>query len=130
MLAKLLKTMTSSSPALTAVPHPTHELVMYSRSMPCPFVTVAKRSLAGYCVPYRTLLIDQDPTARERVIEWTGFLSVPTLVIALPDSNLPYAVVAPLPVGKSPRGVHRGVMITEPSHQELTEWLKDNGFLA
>lgn len=108
----------------------TRELVMYTRRMGCPFVTVAKRVLDDYHVAYREILIDQDDTARQRVLRWTGFLSVPTLLIAETGSDMPVQDPVPLPVGSSPRGIHRGVMITEPSADQLTEWLTEHGFIA
>ncbi|MCU0513867.1 MAG: glutaredoxin family protein, partial [Anaerolineae bacterium] len=96
-------------------PDHNHELVMYTRTAGCPFVTTAKRVLADFGVPYREVFIDQDPEARARVLAWTGFLSVPTLVVAAPGQDVPWTAVAPLPPGDSPRGVDRGPMLTEAS---------------
>ena len=101
-------------------------LIMYSRRLGCPFVTLAKRVLADYQVPYREIYIDVDQAARARVVEWTGFLSVPTLVIAHDDGDLPYEVPPPLPKGASPRGINRGAMITEPGESQLLEWLRQH----
>jgi glutaredoxin len=106
-----------------------YDIVMYSRSTGCPFITVAKRVLNERGVPYHEIMIDQDPEARERVRLWTGFLSVPTLVIAEKDHLLPYQDILPLPRGTSPRGLDRGAMITEPSDDELLAWLKQHGFI-
>jgi glutaredoxin len=105
------------------------ELVMYARSSSCPFVSLAKRVLNDYHVPYREIHIDRDSTARQRVLEWTGFLSVPTLVVARPGEDLPYEPQAALPAGHSPRGINRGTMITEPSMDDLTQWLLQHGFI-
>lgn len=105
------------------------ELVMYSRTYGCPFITVAKRVLDDYHVPYRELFIDLDASAKARVLAWTGFLSVPTLVMAYTGQDLPYAEVAPLPAGASPRGIDRGAMITEANAAELLAWLKRHGFV-
>ncbi len=102
---------------------------MYSRSMGCAFITTAKQVLDDYGLPYREILIDRDEPARQRVLQWTGFLSVPTLVIADPGTDLPYRDPLPLPAGASPRGVHRGSMITEPSADQLAAWLAENGFI-
>ena len=99
------------------------ELIMYSRSSGCPMMTLAKRVLDDYHVSYREIFIDQDKNARTRVETWTGFLSVPTLVIANVGDVLPYEEPAPLPYGDSPRGINRGAMITEPNIKELTAWL-------
>jgi glutaredoxin len=105
------------------------ELLMYSRTSPCPFVTLARRALADYGIAYREILIDQDAQARQRVLDWTGFLAVPTLVAARPGEFLPYDEPAPLPAGASPRGINRGSMITEPNIDQLTGWLRQHAFL-
>lgn len=106
------------------------ELVMYSRTSYCPFVSIAKKVLARENVPYREILIDQDPNARQRLLDWTGFLPVPTLIVARPGEDLPDTPPADLPKGKSPRGIDRGSMISEPSATQLTDWLKANGFIG
>lgn len=106
------------------------ELVMYTRTSGCPFVTLAKRVLHEHNVPYREIFIDQDTTARERVVKWTGFLSVPTIVVANLGEDLPYEEPAYLPAGETPRGVDRGSMITEASMEKLAEWLQKHGFIA
>jgi glutaredoxin len=105
------------------------ELVMYARSFSCPFVTLAKRVLDDYHVDYREIHIDKDGTARQRVLDWTGFLSVPTLVVAESGEDLPYEQQEPLEKGRSPRGIDRGTMITEPSANDLTQWLQRHGFI-
>jgi glutaredoxin len=102
---------------------------MYSRRLGCPFITLAKRVLADYHVAYREIYIDQDMAARARVLDWTGFLSVPTLVIAHDEGDLPYEVPPPLPKGVSPRGINRGAMITEPGESQLLDWLRQHGLL-
>jgi glutaredoxin len=105
------------------------ELVMYSRTWGCPFITVAKHVLNDYGVAYREIMIDTDKAARERVLQWTGFLSVPTLVIARPGEVLPYEAPALLEAGRSPRGIHRDTMITEPNADQLLQWLVEHGFI-
>ena len=107
-----------------------YELVMYSRTTPCPFVSLAKRVLEAEGVGYRELFIDRDKIIEQRVLDWTGFLSVPTLIVARPGEDLPYADYSALPKDASPRGVDRGPMITEPSEEQLTSWLRRYGFLA
>lgn len=106
------------------------EIIMYSRSTGCPFVTLAKRVLDDYKIPYREILIDKDDVARERVRTWTGFLAVPTLVVAVCGDVLPYAQPFPLQAGASPRGINRGSMMTEPNIAQLTAWLQQHGFLS
>ncbi len=105
----------------------TKALIMYSRTSSCPFVTLAKRVLGDYQVPYQEIYIDRDPQARQRVLDWTGFLSVPTL-IASEDGVLPIEEPSVLPKGTSPRGIDRGAMITEPNLVQLTDWLVKHGF--
>lgn len=106
------------------------ELVMYSRSSPCPFVNTARHVLAEASIPYREIFIDKDPQARQRVVEWTGFESVPTLIIALPGEDLPITEPAFLERGHSPRGIDRGSMITEPNSTQLKQWLQLHGILS
>jgi glutaredoxin len=103
---------------------------MYSRTMSCPFVTLAKRVLKDYDVPYRELYIDKDDEARRRVLGWTGFLAVPTLVVAQPGDVLPIDEPSYLEKGRSPRGIDRGYMITEPNNDEFTVWLAKHGFIV
>jgi glutaredoxin len=105
------------------------ELVMYTRTSPCPFVTLAKRVLNHQHVTYRELFIDQDKAIERRVLTWTGFLSVPTLIIAREGEDLPYEEPSPLPKDSSPRGVNRGPMLTEPSEEQLLNWLRQHGLL-
>jgi glutaredoxin len=105
------------------------ELVMYTRTLGCPFVTIAKRVLSEHNVPHREIYIDKDPIARDRVRNWTGFLSVPTLIIAQPGQILPMTDPDPLPEGKSPQGIDRNYMITEPRDQQLEAWLSKHGFI-
>jgi glutaredoxin len=122
--------MTRNYPPMRSSACPAYDLLMYSRSYGCPFITSAKRVLDNYGLSYREIMIDRDPAARDRVVAWTGFQSVPTLVAALPGSLEPHTLPAPLPAGSSPRGVHRGAIITEPNPDELITWLHDNGFLC
>lgn len=105
------------------------ELVMYSRTTPCPFVSIARRVLDREKVSYRELFIDRDKTYERRVVEWTGFLSVPTMIIAYTGQDSPFEEPAPLPKGNSPRGVNRGSMLTEATEEELLTWLRQHGFL-
>jgi glutaredoxin len=108
---------------------PDKELVIYSRTYGCPFVTIAKRVLSRHNVPYREIFIDKDEQAKARVIAWTGFQSVPTMVIAHAGDIAPYEPVAPLPAGTSPRGIDRGAMLTEGNADEVTAWLTKHGFI-
>ncbi|MGJ3239323.1 MAG: glutaredoxin family protein [Anaerolineae bacterium] len=105
------------------------ELVMYSRSYGCPFVSVAKRVLDDHHVAYREIMIDRDESAKQRVLDWTGFLSVPTMIIAEAGSDLPYMAVDPLPSGASPRGIDRGPMLTEASTEQVEAWLRKHGLI-
>lgn len=105
------------------------EIVMYSRTIGCPYISVAKRVFADFALDYREIMIDKDPDAKARVIAWTGFQSVPTLVIAEVGSDYPFEEPAPLPCGSSPRGIDRGTMMTEPHRMELKAWLVKHGFI-
>ena len=103
---------------------------MYSRTAGCPYVTLAKRVLGDYALPYREVFIDKDPDAKQRVLEWTGFLAVPTLVISNNGDGLPIEEPSPLPKGASPRGIDRGAMITEPTQQQFIAWLEKHQFVS
>lgn len=105
-------------------------LIMYSRTFGCPFITLAKRVLNDYGVPYREIMIDKDPAAKQRVLDWTGFLSVPTLIVAAAGEDLPIEEPSPLAQGASPQGIDRGSTITEPSMDELLTWLRRHGFVT
>ena len=107
----------------------TKQLIMYSRRLGCPWITLAKRVLDDYALTYNEIYIDQDSDARARVLGWTGFLSVPTLVVSDNGDFLPYEEPSPLTPGISPRGINRGVMITEPNIDQLTNWLAQHGFI-
>ena len=106
------------------------ELVMYTRTYGCPYVSTAKRVLSQHEVPYREIFIDRDKEARDRVLAWTGFLSVPTLVVTANGHDLPIHDPAPLPKGASPRGIDRGDMITEAGAEALMAWLQKHEFIA
>jgi glutaredoxin len=106
------------------------ELVMYTRTAGCPFVSIAKKVLAEHQVPYREIFIDLDLHARERVLDWVGFLSVPTLVVAEEGQDLPFAEPAYLEKGHSPRGIDRGAMLTEPNAAQLRAWLTRHAFIS
>ncbi len=106
-----------------------YELVMYARTNPCPYVRTARRVLERENIPYREILIDKDPAAEQRVIAWTGFKSVPTIIVARPGEDLPFEEPAPL-VGDSPRNIDRGSMITEPGEITFENWLRKHGFLT
>ena len=104
--------------------------VMYGRTSGCPFISIAKRVFDEYGLTYDEIMIDKDSDARRRVLEWTGFLAVPTIVVAEGDDGLPYEPPAPLPKGDSPRGINRGSMITEPNAEGLKAWLRQHQFIS
>jgi glutaredoxin len=105
-------------------------LVMYTRTMGCPFVTTAKRVLAEHGVPYREVYIDRDPQAKQRLMLWVGFQSVPTMIAVDGDAVTPYEDPSPLERGASPRGINRGSMITEPNIEQFETWLRQHGFIG
>lgn len=106
------------------------ELVMYSRTFGCLYISTAKKTLSEYDVSFREIFIDKDDKARQYVLNWTGFLSVPTLIVANTGDNLPYQAPVPLEKGQSPRGINRGTIITEASRDELIAWLAQHKFLT
>jgi glutaredoxin len=111
------------------MPNIDKELVMYSRTTYCPYLSTARRVLSKYDIPYREIMINEDETALQRVLDWTGFRSVPTIILAEPGEDLPFEEPQPLKEGDSPRGVDRGSMITEPSSYDLEKWLRKHGFI-
>lgn len=108
----------------------TYDLVMYTRTLSCPFVSLARQTLARAGVPYREINIDQRPAAREWLLATVGYLSVPTLVVAHPGEDRPHTAPETLPAGSSPRGVDRGPLLTEPSGDQLIAWLGRYGFVS
>lgn len=106
-----------------------YELVMYTRTRPCPYVRAAKRVLERENVDYREIFIDQDDAARKRVETWTGFQSVPTLVVARRGEIVPYEDPVALEPGTSPKNIDRGTIITEPGEIKLENWLRKHGFI-
>lgn len=105
-------------------------LIMYTRTGGCPYVSVAKRVLNEHSVAYEEVFIDRDSVARQNVQNWTGFLSVPTIVVAEEGSQLPIEAPEALAEGSSPRGIDRGYMITEPNVEQLINWLKKHQFIT
>jgi glutaredoxin len=106
------------------------ELVMYHRTSGCPYVTIARKVLQQNGIPYREILWDKNPEAERYIRETTGFLPAPTLVVTNPGEDNPYESPAELKPGKSPRGIDRGAMISEPNARQLTNWLKKHGFIT
>ena len=106
-----------------------YELVMYSRTRACPYVRAAKRVLERENITYREIYIDEDPAAKQRVRDWTGFESVPTIIVAQPGEDLPFEAPAALEPGTSPKAVDRGSMITEPGEMVFEDWLRKHGFI-
>ncbi|MCX6029993.1 MAG: hypothetical protein NT169_11945 [Chloroflexi bacterium] len=90
----------------------------------------AQCALNEWGVACRFINVKEDRAASGRVKAWTGFESVPTLVIAEGDSVEPATPPVSLSPGRSPRGVDRGSMLTEPTRTELRAWLVKNGLLG
>jgi glutaredoxin len=109
---------------------PEKSLLMFARTIPCPDVDRARQLLQDNAVPYREVLIDEDAAARMYIESLTGFRSVPTLVVTTPDGSAPIEAPRALEQGRSPRGVDRGTVITEPDLVGLRNWLKKHGFLV
>jgi glutaredoxin len=104
-------------------------LIMYSRTIPCPDCERARALLQSLAVPYQEVMIDLDPAAEGLVVNLTGFDSVPTLVVSRPGESQPFPAPRPLEHGRSPRGVDRGTVITEPDMVSLQRWLLGHGFV-
>lgn len=104
------------------------QLVVYITSW-CPDCRRAREALAEWGVSARLVDIRREPEAALRVQELTGFESVPTFVVVADDGVTPVAPPAPLPAGQGPRGIDRGTILTEPSRDQMREWLAKHGFL-
>lgn len=109
---------------------PDKALIMYSRTIPCPDCERARALLQSLSVRYQEVMIDLDPAARGVVENLTGFDSVPTLVVTRPGEAMPFPEARPLEAGRSPRGVDRGTVITEPDMVSLEKWLQNHGFVV
>lgn len=107
---------------------PDRIIVMYGRTSFCPYQRIAERLFNKLDLTVTTIMIDKDEEAKQRVLDWTGFQAVPTIIAARPNETLPFEDPAPLTVS-SPRGVNRGSMITEPNESQLTTWLEQNRFI-
>jgi glutaredoxin len=105
-------------------------LIMYSRTIPCPDCVRARQLLSEHAVPFREIMIDLDPNARRYVEALTGYHSVPTLVVARPGEGTAIVEPRPLETGRSPRGIDRGPVITEPDMISLRQWLAGHGFIV
>lgn len=105
------------------------ELVVYGRTFPCPDLSRSQRFLNSKNISYRMIHIDEDEQAGERVEEWVGHRSVPTIVVARKGDVLPIDQPAPLPNGRSARSFDRGTLITEPSDEALGKFLQRHGLL-
>ncbi len=105
------------------------ELIVYGRTFPCPDLMRSERFLHSRNISYRMIHIDTDEEAGERVEQWVGHRSVPTIVVARKGDVEPLATPAPLPAGRSVRSFDRGTMITEPSDEALGSFLKRHGLL-
>ena len=88
-----------------------------------------REALKSWGVTATFVDIKKDPVAAKRVRFWTGYESVPTLLLAEEGSVEPSTEPEVLGLGVSPRGVDRGSMLTEPTRGELKAWLIKNGLL-
>ena len=102
-------------------------LVVYGRSSFCPDMMRWEQWLKRHPVPHEAFDIDTDREALEKVVGWTGHMSVPTLVIAADDGFDPIEEPSPLPEGRGPRAVDRGTMLTEPNPGQVEEFLDRHG---
>ena len=99
-------------------------LVVYGRSAFCPDMHRWRQWVGEHPLRYVEFDIDHDSEAYRKVLAWTGYESVPTLVIAPDDGVDPIELPEPLPSGHGPRGVDRGSMLTEPHRGQVEALLK------
>lgn len=106
------------------------ELIVYGRTWPCPDLMRSQRFLNSRNINYRMIHIDLDEEAGERVEQWVGHRSVPTIVVVRKGDVEPLETPTPLPAGRSARSFDRGTIITEPSDEALGSFLKRHGLLS
>jgi len=104
------------------------EIVMYTRGGFCPDVSLARRALQLWQLPYREINIRKDPEAHQLCLNWNGCLAMPVIVIARLGEDVPIDPPAPLESSESPRDLDRGYVITEASKQGLRAFLVRHGF--
>lgn len=104
------------------------DLIMYGRRFGCLDQIRAAGWLDEHGVSYRCVDIGADEEAAFRLEQWVGYQSVPTFVIANSDAVLPVEPPDDLD-GRRPRGVNRGTMITEPSLDQLADFLLQHDLL-
>lgn len=103
-------------------------LLVYGSSIPCPDMARFHWWLRHHEVSAIAFVdIHREEWAYERVLQWTGHASVPTLVIAEDEGVEPVAPPTPLAPGQRVRGFDRGTMLTEPNPGQIEEFLTRNG---
>lgn len=103
-------------------------LVVYGSSVPCPDMARFAWWLQRHDVPSLAYVdIHRERWAYDRVVEWTGHASVPTLVIAADDGLDPITEPTVLAPGRSARAFDRGTMLTEPNPPQIADFLRRNG---
>ena len=105
------------------------ELVLYGQTRYSPYVALARDLLTRYKIPFREIDVQANPMMADRVTTWTGRLSLPTLIVTLPGSDVPLTPPTPLETDQAPRGLDRDSLISEPNNQQLEDWLHKHGFL-
>ena len=105
------------------------ELVVYTRTTPCRDVTRTRLDLTSQGLDFREIDIEAEPAAAQRLEAWTGYQSVPTVIVAEVGSDEPIHPPAALTPNQSPRNADRGSMISEPDTENLMVFLEHNGFV-
>jgi glutaredoxin len=109
---------------------PEKSLILYARTYPCPDVERARKLLRENAISYREVMIDENDAAQAYIESLVGYRSVPTLVVTQPGGSEPIEAPRALEKGRSPRGVDRGTVITEPDLISLRNWLRKHGFVG
>lgn len=104
-------------------------LIMYVRAGGCPDQALARRCLDEWHVQPIEHNVSTDADAAQRLRELIGCLAVPTF-IAADDADQPIEPPLPLEKWRSVRNVDRGSIISEPTRDGLSAFLKRHGFLA
>ena len=102
---------------------------MYTRERTCGDQQLVRICLQEYGVRAFEINISREPDAAQTMLELTGCLSVPTLVVVDENDN-PIEPPHPVDPDLSVRNVDRGSLISEPSRDGLRKFLVKHGLLT
>ena len=102
---------------------------MYTRERTCSDQQLVRICLQEFGVQAFEINISREPDAAQMMLELTGCLSVPTLVV-VDENDKPIEPLRPIDPEISVRNVDRGSLISEPSRDGLRKFLVKHGLLS